>query len=699
MLNLTAFDWLAKMTTREELITGTCGIIRESRNINILTKCSVDDTVYLLYLTRDSTNEERNSTVWTRGREVTPTPGIGIGYNFRQTTTAHLNHDKTTSPKMTLQEKLTWLEQHIYTTANTINFLRNEAGVKLQPERWDTADSLPVLTRTEYYTPSERFIKNHGIQLSDLTADNFPHGFLEQRAHSYRNTFQTVRGFCCICYNTWDEVIDSRQDEKDYAHMFYTGIPGLAQGALACRNCVRSYITFCSKNNGHYTFRGGQWAIGTNQIHRHTETNKTEQTGQIMCPHCRSTEPEVEIEEPVFCATCHFKVTQDSINHAFDDLAQAELEANQRTNPINRLGICRYCAANNWVTCFDCKKYVNTRNTISIRNGRRCEGCMGNTRIKNYSYKPTALFKPKAQPKTLFMGMELETCMPETYDPTTWVREYGNMFPTDLFYIKSDSSLRNGMEIVTHPFTPDWGMEHFPFDTFQKCVDKGYFLETHSTAGQHIHVSKDAFTGVHLWKFCMMHWKYAALIQLIGGRPYSFSADYKEHTKTTAAGGFTTGMYTTTQLAALGLIELEPKPSKTLLKPEDEELLALEKTMPKSKDLELTKAASAFAGKKAVNGNRSIALNFQNKHTIELRYPAATASAFGIRKNIEWIKAAFEFSRQLAAEDLQEEVLGDQGYLTGFIHDQKEKWPTLSKHLHTVVPEAKILPSFRKKKS
>lgn len=51
-------------------------------------------------------------------------------------------------------------------------------------------------------------------------------------------------------------------------------------------------------------------------------------------------------------------------------------------------------------------------------------------------------------------------------------------------YIKSDGSLNDGFEIVTHPMTLDFHKEHMPWKAItQKALDMGYY--SHNTNNLH----------------------------------------------------------------------------------------------------------------------------------------------------------------------------------------------------------------------
>ena len=59
-------------------------------------------------------------------------------------------------------------------------------------------------------------------------------------------------------------------------------------------------------------------------------------------------------------------------------------------------------------------------------------------------------------------------------------------------YIKCDGSLDDGMEIVTHPMSLDYHMNHFCWDKLTvHAIKLGYRSHQTSTCGLHVHVSRD----------------------------------------------------------------------------------------------------------------------------------------------------------------------------------------------------------------
>lgn len=64
----------------------------------------------------------------------------------------------------------------------------------------------------------------------------------------------------------------------------------------------------------------------------------------------------------------------------------------------------------------------------------------------------------------------------------------------DRLYIKNDSSIEDGFELVTHPMTLDYHINVMPWQNIMKClINMGYMSHKTSTCGLHCHINRTAF--------------------------------------------------------------------------------------------------------------------------------------------------------------------------------------------------------------
>ncbi|MGH3988802.1 MAG: hypothetical protein ACRDTZ_16055 [Pseudonocardiaceae bacterium] len=151
--------------------------------------------------------------------------------------------------------------------------------------------------------------------------------------------------------------------------------------------------------------------------------------------------------------------------------------------------ICDHCAQCNYWSCEYCGDYVHYDESYCEDCGDRdCDGL-----IRDYEYKPSPQFHGDGP---LYLGLELELETGGSRD----CAEIATGELGDLGYLKADSTLYAGFEIVTHPMSHQWAAENFPYGMLRKLARNGAGAE--DTAGMHVHVSRDGFDGpAHVYRW------------------------------------------------------------------------------------------------------------------------------------------------------------------------------------------------------
>lgn len=266
-----------------------------------------------------------------------------------------------------------------------------------------------------------------------------------------------------------------------------------------------------------------------------------------------------------------------------------------------------------------------------------CENSQSNPRelIESWNYRPSLEFHPEVPTdplRPLYIGIELEMTWPQhhrggarqlAYD---WLTELTTTHE-GLLYVKGDSSVEDGWEVVTHPMEPDWALENFPFDFFQEAIDHGASA-THTSTGTHVHIDKASLTTAQLWKMLQLHYKLKDFCGIMGGRGTNASYASWEQGESMKA-----------RFAQI----------------------AREK-------------GRAFEGEA-----RYVPVNVRNEHTIELRYMAGGISPDIIRKNIEWVKALYDFTDYISVQDIKQGVLNSPAYLLGWVLNGS--YPSVAQYL------------------
>ena len=213
---------------------------------------------------------------------------------------------------------------------------------------------------------------------------------------------------------------------------------------------------------------------------------------------------------------------------------------------------CAGCAQRNASECDGCSEFYRTYDMRNDTNGYNyCDGCAEDVLIycescgenhhcdddpcaprliHSYDYRPDCIFKEAKYPeifhrnsgsgwspknkRLLFAGFELEveskngaTLQEDDHEPgdgatceelAEWLLD---RMPPDFVYLKSDGSLNDGFEIVSHPFTLEWMREKV--DSFKAIFRlKAFGARSYSTktCGMHVHLSRAAFSPLHAFK-------------------------------------------------------------------------------------------------------------------------------------------------------------------------------------------------------
>lgn len=261
------------------------------------------------------------------------------------------------------------------------------------------------------------------------------------------------------------------------------------------------------------------------------------------------------------------------------------------------LRVCQSCVDIHFWTCGDCGEYVRLGEHCSCNVCDECgnyhdECTCGDESalIHDYSFKPRPQFHGKGP---LFLGAEIEIECPRR--EVTQCAELATGHLGSLGYLKADSSINNGFEIVTHPMSFDWAMAEFPYRMFDELGDRG--CEADENCGMHIHVSRDGFSSAsHVYRWMKLIYRNAPEVQRIARRQSQQWAPFDRYARRAQR--------------------------------------------------ETCKGAS---------GDRYQAINPQNAHTFELRVFASTLVPGEVRAAFGLAHASIEYTRTLSAKKISEE--------------------------------------------
>ena len=186
---------------------------------------------------------------------------------------------------------------------------------------------------------------------------------------------------------------------------------------------------------------------------------------------------------------------------------------------------CGYCLAEQIGFCREGKHLIVPPNQSYRSSGGQviCATCYELApvpKILSYSLKPVYTMYGK---HPLKYGAEIECDFSRDVSAETAIKLFRSFASTREVFYKHDGSLGNGFEAVTMPMDFHYMHSH----SFPKALDsvaeeyKSSFYNLsggRSKAGLHIHMTKDAFTSLHLYKFIEFFNMHSSFVEQIAGR-------------------------------------------------------------------------------------------------------------------------------------------------------------------------------------
>ena len=177
---------------------------------------------------------------------------------------------------------------------------------------------------------------------------------------------------------------------------------------------------------------------------------------QILCVSCLDS-------QTIFCSHCGERIWNDNNVGTLD-------------TPL-----CQCCYDNYYTTCDRCGRIIHQDCAHYYDNSDYpyCNDCWNDDEnededmvIHEYNYKPEPIFYGD---DTRFFGVELEIDYGGRDSGNAEILlDTGNRY-TENIYIKSDGSLDDGMEIVSHPMTLDYHKTEMPWlDICNRALSMGY---------------------------------------------------------------------------------------------------------------------------------------------------------------------------------------------------------------------------------
>ena len=280
----------------------------------------------------------------------------------------------------------------------------------------------------------------------------------------------------------------------------------------------------------------------------------------------------IQMETSIPCYSCDTPVEPDDAlvlnDEAYCEDCTCQCESCEDMTTRNdaredgHLTLCEDCYDNNYITCEDCGRFSHTDDYVNVSDTYLCQRCYENGEyhycsardesahgyesdcsdcnrgsdeyLHNYSYKPDPLFHDTRMgayraplPNKRYFGVELETTPRSGEyrdDAAEWI---GQNISEEVLYMKEDSSISSGFEIVTHPMTLDWARNNFPWNMLQAISDRDMRAWNDYHCGLHIHINRTSFRSQsHLAKLLLLVYRNEDEMVKFTGRRSEEYAEY-----------------------------------------------------------------------------------------------------------------------------------------------------------------------------
>lgn len=157
--------------------------------------------------------------------------------------------------------------------------------------------------------------------------------------------------------------------------------------------------------------------------------------------------------------------------------------------------LCRECFDDHYQRCEGCNRIIHEDDICWHNDLPYCCSCYDDIcdddEIEDYSYKPDPIFYGKGE---RYFGIELEVdCGGKNGENARTLKDMANC-NNEHIYIKSDGSIDDGFEIVSHPMALDYHTNEMDWGSvLHEAIRMGYKSHQTSTCGLHIHVNRNAF--------------------------------------------------------------------------------------------------------------------------------------------------------------------------------------------------------------
>ena len=213
-----------------------------------------------------------------------------------------------------------------------------------------------------------------------------------------------------------------------------------------------------------------------------------------ICANCGGEHPIDEmfqVENDWLCEDC-----ADRLTVICDHCAERVYEENAVEDDTHTL--CDHCFDEYYVRCEDCNRIIHRdRAYWDNDDNAYCASCWDEhcEVIHEYSYTPDLVFHGKGL-RHFGVELEIDGGGTDRYNAEKLLN-IANADAENL-YIKTDGSLDDGLELVTHPMTLEYHLNEMPWEeVLRKARSMDYLSHAAGTCGLHVHISRLAFGCIY----------------------------------------------------------------------------------------------------------------------------------------------------------------------------------------------------------
>ncbi len=332
--------------------------------------------------------------------------------------------------------------------------------------------------------------------------------------------------------------------------------------------------------------------------------------------------------------------------------------------------------------CCCCGEMNDTDSLNRYEGEALCDSCYSNRRdeessydsnIADHDYRPTAIWhndsgRTSSQQITinsvplLYFGIEIETESGSGWGPHEGADHVISNCGR-LVYCKHDGSLDHGFEIVTHPMSYGYVQNHLGglWGSLRTLREYGFRAWSTSTCGLHIHISRNAFINDrHTQKF--MWFIYGGDPKHMTRQQMTIQNQHTEAMKKFAGRDSHWSKFDRENFVGTVYDGDDQDGNSQYVYPT---LMEIAKGV--------TKKGNSVS---QMGGDRYLALNRNNRHTLELRFFRPSMRPDTILASIEFVQCLFDYTEQITARQIiQHNGLASFQMLGEYAKSNKDKYP------------------------